>query len=183
MNTVPQLSSILEALLFVAGEPLTIPKLAQLTEHSASDVKTALLQLEEILRARGIRLLQNNDTVTLVTAPDFSSYVEKLIKEEVLGDISRAALETLTIIVYQHPVSRPQIDYIRGVNSSFMLRNLIARGLVERVATGERAYQYQPTLECMKFLGLSSFKELPEYEDIQKQLLNGLEQRPEKEAY
>ncbi len=174
------LSTIIEALLFVAGEPLAVVKLADLSGHSVADVTAALVSLEQSCAERGIRLLKQLDTATLVTAPHLSGYVEKLIKEELLGDISKAALDTLTIIAYRHPIARVEIDYIRGVNSSFTLRNLMARGLAERIAAPEgRGYLYRPTIEFMKYLGLTSFHELPEYDIVQKELSKGLEEKPE----
>jgi len=162
---------------------LTVSKLASLSGSSAADVAAALIVLEQSCASRGIRLLKVNETVTLVTAPYLTPYVEKLIKEEILGDLSKAALETLTIIAYRHPLPRTEIDYIRGVNSSFTLRNLMARGLAERVtAPASRGYLYQPTIEFMKFLGIASFHELPEYDVIQKELEKGLGEKPEEEA-
>jgi segregation and condensation protein B len=101
-----------------------------------------------------------------------------------LGELSKAALEALTIIAYRHPILRSEIDYIRGVNSSFTIRNLIARGLVERIPVSVgRGYRYQPTIEFMKFLGISSVHELPEYDTVQKELTEGIENISDKEAY
>ena len=183
MNNQPVLSQIVEALLFAAGEPLAISKLADLTEQSPAHVVSALSSLEQTLQQRGVSLLRKDETAVLVTAPHLSSYIEKLIKEEVLGDLSKAALETLTVIAYQHPISRPDIDYIRGVNSSFTLRNLMARGLIERALSKQRSYQYQPTLEFMKYIGIASFSDLPEYENVRKEFSKGIELQPSKESY
>lgn len=154
-----------EALLFVAGEPLSRDQLARAIGCSKEDIGKALTALGSALNSHGIRVLIKDNHVSLVTAPETSETVERLIKSELIGELSKAALETLTIIVYKHPVSRPDIDYIRGVNSSFTLRALTMRGLVERVAhkSDARAYLYQPTIDFMKFLGISSLDELPEY--------------------
>lgn len=165
------LPSIIEALLFVSGEPLSISKLAEHTKKSAREVEDALHALESLLGGRGVHLLRKNDEVTLVTVPEVGEHIERFIKEEILGELSRAALETVTIIAYKHPVSRAEIDYIRGVNSSFTLRALLARGLVERAeGTGGRRYQYQPTMAFMKFLGLRYMQDLPEYKESRKEL-------------
>lgn len=154
-----------EALLFVAGEPLTRDQLARAVGCSAGDIAKALIALDSALNTRGIRLLTKDDQVSLVTAPETSATVERLIKQELMGELSKAALETLTIITYKHPISRPDIDYIRGVNSSFTVRALTMRGLVERVAQKKdaRAYLYQPTMDVLKYLGISSLHELSEY--------------------
>lgn len=179
----PTLPSIIEALLFVAGEPMTLSKLAGLTDHTEPEVTEAVQKLQQVLRGRGIAVLQKDESVTLVTVPHLASYVEKLIKEELLGDLSKAALEALTIIAYRHPITRSEVDYIRGVNSSFTMRNLTARGLIERLPLSEgKGYRYQPTLEFMKFLGISSFHELPEFESVQKELKQGIENVIDEEA-
>ena len=131
---------------------------------------------------RGIRVLQKDDLVSLVTAPPLASYAEHLVKEELLGELSKAGLETLTIVAYRHPITRADIDYIRGVNSSFTLRNLAKRGLIERLpGFGGKGYRYQPTVEFMKYLGIASFNELPEFEDVEKKLSQGIDNAPDKE--
>ena len=178
-----QLPSIIEALLFVAGEPLSISLLAKHAACSSAEAREAICLLEKTLQTRGIRVLQKDEIVSLVTAPHLASYAEQLIKEELLGDLSKAGLETLTIIAYRHPITRADVDYIRGVNSSFTLRSLAQRGLIERLsAEGTKGYRYQPTIECMKFLGITSFSELPEFETVQKELVRGVEQVPQKES-
>ncbi|OGZ46887.1 MAG: SMC-Scp complex subunit ScpB [Candidatus Ryanbacteria bacterium RIFCSPHIGHO2_02_FULL_45_13b] len=178
-----QLPSILEVLLFVAGEPLSISALAKHAGCSTVEAQEALSLLEKTFQTRGIRLLQKDELVSLVTAPHLASYAEHLIKEELLGDLSKASLETLTIIAYQHPITRADIDYIRGVNSSFTLRSLAQRGLIERLSgEGGKGYRYQPTMEFMKFLGITSFAELPEFETVQKELSRGVEQTVQKES-
>ena len=183
MDRKTNLSAVLEALLFVAGEPLTLDKLASLSDASTEEVQTALQALKSASSERGIRVLEHDKTASLVTAPYLAPQVEKLIKEEIFGELTKASLETLTIIAYLHPLSRPEIDYIRGVNSSFTLRNLMARGLVERMETRHgRGHTYQPTVEFMKYLGLSSFTELPEYEIMRKDIAKGIEKVLEKEA-
>lgn len=179
----PNLPNIIEALLFVAGEPVPISTLAKHAVCTATQAKEAILSLEKTLAARGIRVLQKNELVSLVTAPHLAPYAEKLVKEELLGDLSKAALETLTIVAYHHPIPRTDIDYIRGVNSSFTIRNLAQRGLIERLPSfGKRGYLYQPTVEFMKFLGIASFNELPEFEAVQKELQKGIENATPKEA-
>ncbi|TSC80882.1 MAG: segregation and condensation protein B [Parcubacteria group bacterium Gr01-1014_29] len=184
MDSHDNLAAVIEALLFVAGEPIPIDKLAELSSSSAAEVQRAVQKLQEAASMRGgIRVLEHDHTISLVTAPHLAPYVEKLIKEEILGDLSKASLETLTVIAYHHPLSRPEIDYIRGVNSSFTLRNLMARGLVERMeARHGRSHTYQPTVEFMKYLGLSSFSDLPEYNVIRRDIAKGIEKVLENEA-
>ena len=183
MSISQNLSCVIEALLFVAGEPVSIDTLAKHAFSTYRDTKEAVSSLEQVLLSRGIRVLQKDDLVSLVTAPHLAPYAEQLVKEEVLGELSKAALETLTIVAYRHPITRIDVDYIRGVNSSFTLRNLAQRGLVERLPqTAGKGYRYQPTVEFMKFLGIASFKDLPEFETVQKEIQRGVEHAPPKEA-
>ena len=177
-NGVPKLSQTLEALLFVAGEGISIKKVAEITKSTPEEIEVSASELEHSLRERGIRLLRKDTYLSLVTAPETTAAVEELIKHELTGDLSRASLETLTIVAYKHPVSRPEIDYIRGVNSSFTLRNLIMRGLVEKVphAKDGRTYLYQPSIDFMKFLGITSLDSLSEYTTYRSALDEGISQ-------
>ncbi|PJE64145.1 MAG: SMC-Scp complex subunit ScpB [Candidatus Ryanbacteria bacterium CG10_big_fil_rev_8_21_14_0_10_43_42] len=169
---ISELARIIEALLFVSGDPVSHKKLAAITKKDETTVVQACTELERMLEIRGLRILTKDNHVSLVTAPHYASYIEELIKAELWGDMSKAALETLTIIAYRHPISRPEIDYIRGVNSAFTLRNLLTRGLVERIHIKQdvRTYHYRPTVDFMKFLGLASFADLPEYETYRQEL-------------
>ncbi|TSC73385.1 MAG: segregation and condensation protein B [Parcubacteria group bacterium Gr01-1014_70] len=177
------LPAIIEALLFVAGESLSFTTLAAYARCSVKEAKEAVASLEKLLATRGIRVLQKDEFISLVSAPMFAPMVEQLIKEEILGELTKAALETLTIIAYRHPITRSDIDYIRGVNSSFTIRNLAQRGLIERLsAEGQRGYRYQPSFEFMKFLGISSYAELPEFETVQKELQQGIDNTPNHES-
>jgi segregation and condensation protein B len=108
----------------------------------------------------------------LGTSKDISSLIETLSKEELVKDLGKAGLETLSIILYQGPISRAEIDYIRGVNSNFILRNLLIRGLVERVENpnDQRSFLYKPTLELISYLGLSKITDLPDYETVRKDI-------------
>ena len=173
------LSNQLEAILFWKAEPVSIKKLAQLlstekTENvpaikvSEADIKSGLLDLEKSLQGRGITLIQTNDEVMLGTSKELSPLIVKLIKDELSRDLGKAGLETLAIILYQGPISRADIDYIRGVNSQFILRNLLIRGLVERVDNPKdaRSFLYKTTLDLLANLGISKIEELPEYEKV-----------------
>ena len=167
-----ELEAKLEALLFVSGEPIPLKDAARLLGCDKKDLEPALEALSVSLAPRGIRLLQHNDVVALTTAPEQSEIVEKITREQLEGDLSRSALEALAIILWKGRVSRSGIDYIRGVNSSFALRTLLIRGLVEREQDERdaRVYIYRPTVDLLKFLGIPSIKELPEIEELQKEM-------------
>ena len=158
----------IEAVLFVHGEPLKVKRLASLTGASEAQVEKALEDLKNSLsdENRGLDLMKNKDEVQLVTATELTNIVEKLTKEELDTKLTPAALETLSIIAYLGPCTRALIDFIRGVNSAFMLRSLMVRGLVERREDKQKTggYIYQITFDFLKHMGVSSPEELPEYE-------------------
>ncbi|MFA6294973.1 MAG: SMC-Scp complex subunit ScpB [Candidatus Paceibacterota bacterium] len=170
----PSISSKIEAILFWKAEPVTIKKLVSLlgNETDVSAVHEGLLQLEQNLKERGLSLVQTEDEVMLGTAKELSPLIEQLTKEELARDLGKAGLETISIILYQGPISRADIDYIRGVNSQFILRNLLIRGLVERVDNPKdaRSFLYKPTLDLLAHLGVSKIEDLPEYKEVRKEI-------------
>jgi segregation and condensation protein B len=159
-----KLESIIEAILFYKAEPLSIKKIAELTESSEAEVNNAISELKTSLSDRGIVIVEKENEVMLGTNPVTSTLIEKIAKEELSKDLGKAGLETLSIILYKSPVSRSEIDYIRGVNSSFIVRNLLIRGLVERIPNPKdsRGFLYKPTFELMSHLGLKNLDELPD---------------------
>lgn len=171
INTLP-LHAQLEAILFFRAEPLSLDELTTLTKSSKETLQEALQQLGTLLHTRGIRLIETAETYTLGTAPEASTLIATLTKEELSRDIGKAGLETLAIILYKGSATRRDIDFIRGVNSAFILRNLLMRGLVERVedTTDKRQFRYQPTVDLLSHLGVSTVAELPEFESIVAEL-------------
>ncbi len=158
----------LEALLFIYGEPIEIKKLGKILGIKEEEVKAGLMALEEELKRteRGLALVQDKGRIQLVTKPEFSKLLEDLTKEEFTEDLTPAALETLSIVSYAGPISRADLEYIRGVNSSFILRALLMRGLIEREVDSKRAnaFVYTASFDLLKKLGLSKNSELPEYQ-------------------
>ncbi len=168
----PDLVSKIEALLFIYGDALEIKKIAKTLKASEEEVEKAAQQLAEDLKAenRGLFLVSDKEKIQLATKPEFSSLLESVIKEELRENLTPAALETLSIVAYAGPMTRAELDYIRGVNSSFSLRNLSIRGLVERYPDPKRGnvYLYKPSFELLKFLGVAQVGDLPEYEKFQQ---------------
>jgi segregation and condensation protein B len=162
----------IESLLFYLAEPVSISSLAKTLEVSKEDVESGVEEFGKILEDRGLVVVRTGDEVVLTTAPEMASTIEKMIKEERERDLGRAGIETLSIIAYKGPVSKKEIEYIRGVNSQYALRSLLLRGLVEKKnsSTDERVVVYNITLETLRFLGLKSVTDLPEYEEMKKQL-------------
>jgi segregation and condensation protein B len=166
------LESQIEALLFWKAETLSIKKIANILNKDIEDIKKAIQILKESLKGRGITLIEWEEDITLGTAKEVSELIETLNKEELSKDLGKAGLETLSIILYQGPISRVDIDYIRGVNSQFIIRNLLIRGLIEKVDNplDQRSFLYKPSLELLAFLGISKVTDLPDFESVRKDI-------------
>lgn len=162
----------IEAVLFWKAEPVSLKKLAALLNTDVKSIRTSLVELENSLKGRGVTLVQTDDEVMLGTAKELSPLIEQLTKDELTRDLGKAGLETLSIVLYQGPISRANIDYIRGVNSQFILRSLLIRGLVERVDNPHdaRSFLYKPTLALLSHMGVSKITELPEYDQVRKDI-------------
>lgn len=166
------LSQKIEAVLFWKAEPVSVKKLAGLLNEDAKAIRQGIEQLEQDLKGRGVALVQTDDEVMLGTAKELSPLIEQLSKDELTRDLGKAGLETLSIVLYQGPISRANIDYIRGVNSQFILRSLLIRGLVERVDNPDdaRSFLYKPTLGLLSHLGISKITDLPEYAQVRSEI-------------
>jgi segregation and condensation protein B len=158
----------LEALLFVASGSVTIAQLASALELTVREVENGLQLLEDIYRngtpQRGLRLQRHLGRVQLTTAPELAPNVERFLGLDATSHLSRAALETLAIIAYQQPVTRPEIDAIRGVNSDSVLMSLLSKGLIQEAGRAERVGRpilYITTTEFLQHFGLNSIEELP----------------------
>jgi segregation and condensation protein B len=158
------LSSKLEALLFVAPEPVTVAQLAAALDVAPSVIERGLNELDAALATRGLRLQRNAGRFQLTTAPQLAELIERFLGLEGTTHLSRAALETLAIIAFQQPVTRPQIDAIRGVNSDSMMKSLLNKGLILESGRADgpgRPILYSTTPEFLQHFGLSSILEMP----------------------
>lgn len=167
------LESKIEGLLFYKGEDMEIKKIAEIFKVEKSEVEEALLILDKSLENRGLILVKKDDRVVLGIRGELSPVLEEMRKDEITKELTKSSLETLSIVIYKNGVTRSEIDYIRGVNSSFILRNLLVRGLIEKVIDPKdsRRFLYKPTFETLTYLGIKSIQDLPNYEDIRSQLL------------
>lgn len=164
IETELSLSVKLEALLFVAAEPVTTAQLAEALDVSGSVIERGLNELESSLSTRGLRLQRHTGRFQLTTAPQLAEDIERFLGLEATTHLSRAALETLAIIAYQQPVTRPQIDAIRGVNSDSMMKSLLNKGLILESGRADgpgRPILYSTTPEFLQHFGLNSILELP----------------------
>ncbi|HXD10061.1 MAG TPA: SMC-Scp complex subunit ScpB [Anaerolineales bacterium] len=154
----------LEALLFVAAEPVATAQLAAALDVAASVVERGLNELDASLASRGLRLQRHAGRVQLTTAPQLAELIERFLGLEATSHLSRAALETLAIIAYQQPVTRPQIDSIRGVNSDSMMKSLLSKNLILESGRADgpgRPILYSTTPEFLQHFGLNSILEMP----------------------
>jgi len=165
------LSALVEAILFVSPEPISAAQISTLLELTPREVKNALEELESHYQGRGIRLQYHKKKIQITSAPEAAPILESMLELETTSTLSQAALETLSIVAYQQPITRPMIDSIRGVNSDGVLRTLLNKGLIDDVGRAEgpgRPILYSTTTEFLKHFGLSSYEELPplDFEEI-----------------
>lgn len=170
MSTPSPLSQM-EALLFMSGEPLSYAQLGRLLHLSRKAIQDLALQLKKHLASKaesGLMLIEKGDSLELATKKEHASLIEALTKKTLQENLSRAALEVLSIIAYRSPLTRSSIEAIRGVNCSFTLRNLLLRGLIERSENPEdsREYIYAPSFAFLEKLGLGSVQELPDFRTL-----------------
>ncbi len=170
-------SAQVEAILFQQAEPVALSRLAKLLNWDLNQVNAALEQLTLDLQNRGLSLIKNGEEVVLGTAPAAGEMLANLAKQELAGPVGKAGLETLAIILYHAPISRPEVDYIRGVNSSFIIRHLLVRGLIKRSLKdgNARTYVYEPTTDLLANLGVTERAALPRYDEITKLVNESLE--------
>lgn len=158
------LNARIEALLFVSPELISISQIANALNSSVREVEKSLEELDRLFVNRGIRLQRVSRSVQLITAPEISADVQRFLDLEETSRLSRAALEVLAIVAYQEPVTRPQIDAVRGVNSDSVLRTLLRHGLVDEVGRTDgpgRPFIYATTSDFLNHFGLTSIEELP----------------------
>ena len=169
-----ELSQHIEALLFALGEALSREELSKMLGAGTAEIEEALAILKTRGREqrRGIIAVDDGKVVELRAAPAAAPAIERVRKEAYSRDIGRAGLEALAAVLYRGALSRAQIDFIRGVNSSQTLRTLAMRGLVRKIPNpkDERSFLYEPTTELLAELGVSQIADLPEFETIREKL-------------
>ncbi|OGI28457.1 MAG: SMC-Scp complex subunit ScpB [Candidatus Moranbacteria bacterium RIFOXYA12_FULL_44_15] len=166
-----KLKSIVESILFVSGEPVKISRLAKVSGAARPEVENALMALQnDYARNRGMVIIKKEDEVQMATSPENAETISELVKSEIQENLSRSALETLSIVAYRGPMTRADIEAIRGVNCSFTLRSLLMRGLLERIDNPEnsRGYLYKISFEFLKKMGVDSVEKLPDWESLSK---------------
>ena len=169
-----KISQQIESLLFATADPQSFKSLSSRFGVELDEIRQAVVELEKSLDGHAMMLVQDTEEVSLVTRPEYSTLLETIRKEELSKELSKASAETLSIVSYYAGVSKAQIEFIRGVNTSYSLRGLAMRGLVESRGSG-RSVGYYPTIQMLEHFGVSKIEELPNYiETVEKitKLLN-----------
>ena len=163
-----ELASIIESILFVSPKALKTIELAKLLDKDETEIKVALQALAGARTEQGIVLLESNDEWQLATNPKNSEIVHAFLNTELREKLTDATVETLAIIAYRQPISRTEIEAIRGVSSQYSIRNLLVRGLIQKVQNPQDSRQilYETTIEFLNHMGISSLKELPDFQEI-----------------
>jgi len=160
------IKSSLESLLFVAAKPLKVKDLAELIKKSNDEVVKALDELasEYETDKRGMEIIKQGATYQMVTAPTEAKLIKEFVKDETMGELTKPSVEALTIIAYRGPITKSDLDRIRGVNCALILRNLLLHGLIEaKVDKKKNETYYNVTLDFVRFLGIKDISELPDY--------------------
>ncbi len=166
-----ELTAKIEAVLFLVTRPMTYTKLARVLGVKESEIETGVRELSKIKNqtTSGIHVVVASDEVSLGTNPEFTEIVSAISKEEIEAELTRPQLETLTIVAYRGPITKAEIEHIRGVNCSIIIRNLLIRGLIEE---GEDASKITPVFtlssQMLKSLGAHNVEELPDYLEFHK---------------
>lgn len=165
----PTTAQLVESILFISARPMTAKKLADIVGRDIEEVKLALSALMEEYKSsgKGMQLNMAGQSFQMATSSETSGVVQQFLEEEEKKELSKPSLETLTIIAYRGPISKDELELIRGVNCSLILRNLLVRGLIESVEDPiTKLQRYQVTFEFLQYLGIRETKELPDYDTL-----------------
>ncbi len=179
------LKSKIESLLFISAKPMSTKQLSDLLKKDAKEIQLAADELVVNYKdsKQGIQIVKNNTKYQMVSSPDNAKVIQEFIKDETTGDLSRPSMETLTIIAYRGPIFKINLDRIRGVNCSLILRNLLIRGLIEaKNDVVKKDTYYSVSFDFIRFLGINDVKELPGYKKLsQDDTLDRVLEKEEKE--
>ncbi len=168
------LKSIIESILFISHKALSLNEFKKITGAEIEEIKETLNKLSDEYNRedRGFIIIQNNNKYQIATNPKNAHIIKKFLKKEVSDEMTPASIETLSIIAYRGPIEKEELEQIRGVNCSIILRNLLIKGLIESQSDNEEIYDI--SLEFMRRVGISKREELPEFEGLNKN--NSLEE-------
>lgn len=165
------IKSKIESLLFISAKPMSTIMLSKLSSEKTKIIKEACEELVSEYKERdgGLQIIKNGEKYQMVSSAKNADLVQEFIKNETTGELTRPSLETLTIIAYRAPISKLDLERIRGVNCSLILRNLLIRGLIEVKSDKEKEETYySPSFDFIRYLGINDLSELPDYEKLSK---------------
>lgn len=161
----------IESILLISDKPISTKYLSERLEISTKDIKELIEKIKEKLNTKesGIHLIESWGKIQFTTNPECENIIKDIIKEELNSNLTDASLETLTIIAYRAPITKSEIEQIRGINCSLILKNLLIKGLIEYKFDKEKMTDiYNVTVDFMKYLGINSIEELPNYQNLNK---------------
>ena len=166
------IKSLIENIIFVSGEPISIKKMAQILELDEVKIIEGIKELKKDMTNRGLEIVEKDNKVQMTTSPEAGKYIEKFIASNLKEDLSEAGLETLAAISYLGPITKHEIEELRGVNCAFTLRNLLIRGLVEKTENSKNSKipLYKTSFDFLKKLGIKQENDLPNYEKYKKEV-------------
>lgn len=165
------IKSQIESLLFIAAKPLSLNDLNKILSKDKKEIEKALIELRDIYHQNesGLQIIEQSKKYQMVSSADNAKLVQKYLEDETSGELSQPSLEALTIIAYRGPISKTELERIRGVNCSLILRNLLLRGLIEEKSSASSEDRiYNVSLDFIRFLGIESIKQLPDYQRLNK---------------
>ncbi|SHF13485.1 SMC-Scp complex subunit ScpB [Alkalibacter saccharofermentans] len=170
--------SIIESILFAMGEPVSLGELSQALEEDSTSVKKTIQELMDEYKdaGRGVRIKQMNNRYQMCTDPQNYEFIHKLLYEKNKASLSQASLETLAIIAYKQPVTRVEIEALRGVKSSSSIQTLLDRNLIKeggRLDAPGKPMLFETTVEFLKYSNITNIKELPSYDEF----VNGIQEK------
>jgi len=162
----------IEAILFYKAEPIKKDEMVRLLNTDLDSLDKAVSYLTEKYSDGGLAIMTHDNHISLVTNKSVANIIEKITKEELNKDLGKAGLETLTIILYLGPISRSDIEFIRGVNCQFVLRNLLMRGLIDREESKEdgRIFKYKVSIDMLSHLGMTNIDSIPMMKEIREKI-------------
>ena len=169
-NEIPQ---ILEAILFVAGEPVAVADLAQALEVSEMEIMHAVEELQRECERRGVTIHRYGDHLRMETRPEYAPYVERLLQPVQRQTLSQTAMETLAVIAYRQPVTKGEVEQVRGVKCDYSVQSLLHKGLIKEAGRKEalgRPILYATTDRFLEHFGISDIRELPPLPDVQEKV-------------
>lgn len=166
------IKNAIESILFVAEKPVSIKELSQTLGVLSSEVQKSITGLVEEYKKRGLRLINKGNSYQLISAPEEGQFVARYLNQELKKELGHAALEALAIITYKQPITRVEVEKVRGVNCDAIMRTLQIKGLIEEVDRKDapgRPILYGTTFEFLQYLGVESIDELPKLTEEEKE--------------